>query len=150
MATPHVPRTKPTLLMVSSLVDLKPQNQQYYKPDSYKLDPYCLPSSVYPTIVYDGSLFISLHRDDVPAISEPYLPGTHKLDINNASGVIRSGTVMDIPLDPTTSPHHLIQFDNRTTRSVPASDMASLIPKPAANESTSSHPLHHSLNSTPK
>jgi hypothetical protein len=38
-----------------------PRNQHYYKPDSYKLNPYRLPSSVYPTIIYDGGLFVSLH-----------------------------------------------------------------------------------------
>jgi hypothetical protein len=41
-----------------------PQNQQYYEPDS----------SVYPAIVYNGGLFVSLRWDDVPAISKPYPP----------------------------------------------------------------------------
>ncbi len=42
-----------------------PCNQRYYEPNSYKLNPYRLPSSVYPTIIYDGGLFVSLHQDDI-------------------------------------------------------------------------------------
>jgi hypothetical protein len=38
-----------------------PRNQKYYKPDSYCLDPYPLPSLVYPTVKYNGGLFVSLH-----------------------------------------------------------------------------------------
>ncbi len=57
--------------------------------------------------------------------------------------------MMDIPLDPTISPHYLIQYNNGTTESVPASKMLSFIPKPSAHPSDSSHllpPLLH-LNS---
>jgi hypothetical protein len=55
----------------NAILVYNPRNQKYYEPDSYKLDPYRVPSSVYPTIKYDGGLFVSLHRDDNPAISEP-------------------------------------------------------------------------------
>jgi hypothetical protein len=41
-----------------------PRNQCYNKPVSYRIDPYRLPSSVYPTIKYNGGLFVSLHHDD--------------------------------------------------------------------------------------
>jgi hypothetical protein len=51
-----------------------PRNQQYYKPDSYKIDTYCLPSSVYPIIIYHGGLFVLLHRGDTPSISKPSPP----------------------------------------------------------------------------
>ncbi len=48
------------------------RNQKYYGPDSYRIDPYCLlPSSVYPTIKYNGRLFASLHRDKVVSTSKP-------------------------------------------------------------------------------
>jgi hypothetical protein len=60
----------------NAIVIYNPRNQRYYEPDSYKFDTYRLPSSVYPTIVYDGGLFVSLHRDYAPSISEPYPPGT--------------------------------------------------------------------------
>jgi len=86
-----------------------PRNQRYYEPDSYKIDPYRLPSSVYPTIIYYGGLFVSLHHGDVLIISKPYPPGTRveEPSLSNDT-VLRSGTVMDIPLDPTTSPHYRI------------------------------------------
>jgi hypothetical protein len=45
----------------NAILVYNPRNQCYYKPNSYKLDPYHLPSSVYPTIIYDGGLFVSLH-----------------------------------------------------------------------------------------
>ncbi len=38
-----------------------PCNQKYYEPGSYCLDPLRLPSLVYPTIKYNGGLFVSLH-----------------------------------------------------------------------------------------
>jgi hypothetical protein len=48
---------------------------------------------------------------------------------------------MDIPLDPTTSPQNLIQFDDGTTKLVPALKMPSLIPKPPEIAFNSSHLL---------
>jgi hypothetical protein len=117
------------------------RNQRYYKPDSYKFDPYRAPSSVYPTIKYNGGLFDSLHPNDNPTISEPYPPGTQVLDINSSLGLTLVGTVMDIPLDPVSSPQYLIMFDNGTTRAIPVADMPSLIPKPVVTLSDSSHLL---------
>jgi hypothetical protein len=38
-----------------------PRNQKYDEPDSYCLDLYRLPSLVYPTMKYDGGLFVLLH-----------------------------------------------------------------------------------------
>jgi hypothetical protein len=48
---------------------------------------------------------------------------------------------MDIPINPTTTPHYLIQFNNSTTSSIPASKMQSLIPKPDFDMLDSSHLL---------
>jgi hypothetical protein len=48
---------------------------------------------------------------------------------------------MDIPMDPTSSPHYLILFDDGTTKSIPAADMLFLIPKPPVNTSDSTHRL---------
>ncbi len=79
---------------------------------------------------YDGGLFVSLHRDDNPVISEPYPPGTRVLDTKSPTGPTLAGTVMDIPFDSTTSPQYLVIFNDGTSRVVPASDMPSLIPKP--------------------
>ena len=101
-----------------------PRNQKYYEPDSYKINPYRVPSSVYPTIKYDGGIFVSLHRDDNPAISEPYSPGTRVLAVDSSSGQSLDGTVMDIPFN-------LVIFDDGTSRVVLSTDMPTLIPKDA-------------------
>ncbi len=63
-----------------------PQNQRYYKPDSYCIDPYHLPSLVYLTIKYDGGLFVSFHKDEIASISEPYPPGTRVAKVNPTTG----------------------------------------------------------------
>ncbi len=60
----------------NALLVYNPCNKLYYKPDSYHLDPYPLPSLVYPSIKYDGGLFVSLLRDDNPQFEEKYPPGT--------------------------------------------------------------------------
>jgi hypothetical protein len=44
----------------NALLVYNPRNKQYYKPDSYRLDPYRLPGSAYPSIKYDGGLFVNL------------------------------------------------------------------------------------------
>ncbi len=116
-----------------------PRNQRHYEPDSYRIDPYRLPSLVYPIIQYNGGLFVSLHRDDIPSISEPYPPGTQVLNVNPTSGLTHAGTIMDIPFDATTSPHYLILLENGTTRSIYAADMESLIPKPTVDTTNTSH-----------
>jgi hypothetical protein len=118
-----------------------PSNQRYYEPDSYRFDPYRLPSSIYPTIKYNGGLFVSLYRNNNPAISEPYHPGTQVLEVHPTSGCTHSSTVMNIPLNPTSSPHYPIMWDDGTTRSVSATNILSLIPKPAVTTSDSTHCL---------
>jgi hypothetical protein len=126
----------------NAIMVYNPRNQRYYEPDSYKFDTYCLPSSVYPTIIYNGSLFVSLHHDNAPSISKPYPLGVRVAQPSSSNNaILQSGTVMDIPMDPTTSPQYVILFDDGTTKSVPASKMASLIPKPAKPTSDSSHLL---------
>jgi len=122
----------------NAILVYNPRNQRYYEPDSYKIDPYRLPSSVYPMIIYDGGLFVSLHRGDVPIISEPYPPGTRIEEPSSSNETIkRSGTVMDIPIDPTSSPQYLVLFDDGTTKSISARDMPSFIPKPHTGKSGS-------------
>ena len=75
-------------------------------------------------------------------ISELYPPGTRVVEPSSSNdNVLRSGTVVDIPMDPKLSPQYLIQFNDGTTKSFPASKMASLIPKPRALPSDSSHLL---------
>jgi hypothetical protein len=46
-----------------------------------------------------------------------------------------------ISMVSTSSPHYLIQFDDGATKSVPAADMSSLIPKPPVDASDSTHLL---------
>jgi hypothetical protein len=117
------------------------RNQRYYEPDSYKIDPYRLPSSVYPTIKYNGGLFVLLHRNCTPAISKPYPPGARVLNIDPSLGQSLAGTMMDIPLNPTSSPQYLIIFNDGTTQAVSATNMPSLILKPAPVLSNSTHLL---------
>jgi hypothetical protein len=52
----------------NALLVYNPWNKQYYKPDSYPLDSYCLPTLVYPDIKYNGGLFCSLVCDYNPAM----------------------------------------------------------------------------------
>jgi hypothetical protein len=63
----------PTL---NALLVYNPRNKKYYKPDSYRIDSYHLPTLVYPDVKYDGRLFFSLLRDDNPSMEEKYSPGT--------------------------------------------------------------------------
>ncbi len=118
-------------LTSNAILVYNPCNQRYYEPNSYKIDTYCLPSSVYPTIIYNGGLLVSLHHGNAPSISEPYPPGTQIVEPSSSNdAILWSGTVMDIRMDTTTSPQYLIHFNNGTTKMGPASKMASLIPKP--------------------
>jgi hypothetical protein len=38
----------------NTMLVYNPRTKQYYEPDSYRLDPYCLPSLVYPSLNYDS------------------------------------------------------------------------------------------------
>jgi hypothetical protein len=60
----------------SALMVYNPCNQQYYEPDSYCINPYCLPTLVYPDVKYDGSLFCNLYCDNNPHMEEKCPPGT--------------------------------------------------------------------------
>jgi hypothetical protein len=108
------------------------QTKQYYKPDSYQLDPYRSPSPVYPSLTYDGGLFCLLYRDANPHMEEKYPPGTSVKRINPTTNRLMAGTVMDIPLhsNPDGLAMYLILFDIGTSASIPLADMASLIPRP--------------------
>jgi hypothetical protein len=92
----------------NAILVYNPCNQHYYEPNSYRFDPYHLPLSVYPNIIYDSELFVSVHRDDSPQISKPYPPGTQVVDSNPTTNTTCLGMVMDIPMDPSTSPQYLI------------------------------------------
>jgi hypothetical protein len=109
-----------------------PWTKRYYEPDSYYLDPYRLPSSVYPTLRYDGGLFCSLLRDKNVLMEELDPPGTRVKRIDPTTNMLLAGTVMDIPLSmtPSDSPSYQILFDNGTFASISLTDMPSLIPAP--------------------
>ncbi len=96
---------------------------------------------VYSTIKYDGGLFVSLHRDEIALISEPFPPGTRVAQVHPTSGRTLLGTVMDIPLDPNTFPHYLILFNDGTSSSIPVAEMPDLIPKPSVDVSDNNHLL---------
>ncbi len=122
----------------NALLVYNPRNKQYYEPDSYRIDSYRLPGSVYRDMKYDGGLFCSLYRNDNPPIEELYPPGTRVERIDPISHMLLAGTVMDIPLTVDSStydssnstPSYTVLFDNGTSASIPLRDMASIIPKP--------------------
>ncbi len=125
----------------TAILVYNPHNQKYYKPDRYRIDLYPLPSLVYSNNKYDGGLFVSLHRDEIALISEPFPPGTKVAKVNPTSSHTLSGTVMDIPLDHNTSPHYLVQYDDGTSSSIPAAKMPDFIPKPTVDISDNTHLL---------
>jgi hypothetical protein len=122
----------------NALLVYNPRNKQYYKPDSYHLDPYCFPSLVYPSIKYDGGLFMSLLCNNNPQFEETYPPGTQVERINPGTNMLILGTVMDIPFPikvsrsskDSTDLLYTILFDDGTTASIPLSQTAGLIPPP--------------------
>jgi hypothetical protein len=120
----------------NALLVYNPQNKQFYDPDSYPIDPYHLPTSVYPDIKYNGGLFCYLLCDENPHMEEKYPPGTRIECVNPSTNVLLSGTVMDIPFspmspdNPPSEPSFTVLFNNGTTTSIPLQDMAALIPPP--------------------
>jgi len=129
----------------NALLVYNPRNKKYYEPDSYRFDPYRLPSSAYPSIKYDGGIFVNLLRDDIPHFEEKYPPGTRVERVDPISGMLVSGTVMDIPFplevssdssDAVTDLPYTILFDNGRSDSIPLSKMAGLIPPPPIVPST--------------
>ena len=87
----------------NTLLVYNPRNKKYYEPDSYRLDLYRLPGSAYPSITYNGGLFVNLLRDDNPHFKKNYPPGTRVERLDPVTKMLLSGTVMDIPLPQTTS-----------------------------------------------
>jgi hypothetical protein len=117
---------------LNALLVYNPWTKCYYEPDSYCLDPYRLPSSVYPSLKYDGGLFCSLFCNKNVPVEELYPPGTWVEPMDPAINMLLAGTVMDIPLLTATSGSTLYQilFNNGTLASVQLAEMASLIPAP--------------------
>jgi hypothetical protein len=100
----------------NALMVYNPGNWQYYEPNSYRINFYHLPASIYADIKYNGGLFYHLTR-------------VERLD--PSTNILVSGTFMDI-LFPSTSPspnslsmdlNYTILFDNGTTASIPLQDM---------------------------
>jgi hypothetical protein len=127
----------------NALLVYNPCNKQYYKPDSYHLDPYHLPCSAYPSIKYDGGLFVSLLQYDNPHFEEKYPPCIRVERIDPITNMLLSGTVMDIPFlikasasskDSTDLPY-IILFDNGTSALIALSQMADLILPPPVTPS---------------
>jgi hypothetical protein len=124
----------------NALLIYNPRNKRYYRPDTYRLDPYRLPCSVYPDMKYDGGLFCSLKRDDSVQMEEKYPPGTRVEQVDLTTNILKSGTVMNIPLslpaDGCSDALYSILFDDGSTSSVPLSKMADIIPKPPVELAT--------------
>ncbi len=122
----------------NALLVCNPWNKQYYEPDSYCIDSYHLPASVYADMKYDGGLFCSLLWDDNPSFEEKYPPGTWVERIDPSTKMLLAGTVMDIPFSVNVSDGsdaimdcpYTVLFDKRTLASISLSEMADIIPKP--------------------
>jgi hypothetical protein len=116
----------------NALLVYNPQTKCYYKPDSYRLDPYRLPSSVYLSLKYDGGLFYSLLWDKNMPVEELYPPGTQVKRMDPDTNMLLAGTVMDIPLltAPSGSTLYQVLFDNGTLAPIQLAEMALLIPAP--------------------
>jgi hypothetical protein len=80
--------------------------------------------------MYSGGLFVSLHQDETAVISKPYPQGTRVEEFDQLSKTTQASTVIDIPINPSSSPQYLIMFDDSTTCSVSSANMPALIPKP--------------------
>jgi hypothetical protein len=110
----------------NALMVYNPHNKQYYEPDSYRIDSYHLPTSVYPDVKYDGGLFCYLLCNDNLLMEEKYPPGNRVERIDPSTNILVAGTVMDIPISQTTTESsaessYAILLDNGTTSSVPLS-----------------------------
>jgi hypothetical protein len=126
----------------NALLVYNPRTKTYYEPESYRLDPYRLPSLVYPQLRYDGGLFCSLLCNENPAMEESYPPGTRVKRLNPDTKMLLAGTVMDIPLssNPLGLPVYQILFDNGTVALIPLAEMASIIPPPPISDTSSPEP----------
>ncbi len=126
-----------------------PRTKQYYEPNSYRLDPYRLPSLVYPSLEYDGRLFCSLFWDENVPIEELYPPGTRVKQLDPATNMLLAGTVMDIPLSmaPLDSALYHVLLDNGTSASIPFAEMESLIPAPPLPSSSPTDSLSNGSSS---
>ena len=122
----------------NALLVYNPRNKKYYEPNDNLIDPYRLPGSAYPTLKYDGGLFVNLLCSNNPHFKEKYPPGTHVERMDPVSNMLCSGTVMYIPFplssslsseDSTDLPYTIL-FDYGMTATVPLSKMADLIPPP--------------------
>jgi hypothetical protein len=128
----------PTL---NALLVYNPRNKQYYEPDSYCVNSYWLPGSVYHNIKYDSGLFCTLIRDDNPTMEKKYPPRIWVERLDPSTNMLLAGTVMKIPfqddLSLDTAPSYTILFDNGTSMSIPLLEMADIIPKPLVDIATS-------------
>jgi hypothetical protein len=109
----------------NALMVYNPRNQQYYKPDSYCINPYHLPTLVYPEIEYDRSLFCYLLCDKNLHMEEKYPLGTRIEQIDPSTNMFLSGMVMDIPFPGTSADSppcdlsYTVLFNNGSTVSIP-------------------------------
>ncbi len=132
----------------NAMVFYNPTTNQYYKPDTYKLDPSRLPSTAFPkTIVYNGGIFADLYRDNTPHVPEPFPPGTRVLVCLHGNPTPSEGTITSVPLkgeagsadaesymvqcdDGTLSPAHLSELRHISTNT-PTADVSSSSTLPA-------------------
>lgn len=115
----------------NAMLFYNPTTKQYYEPDTYKLDPSRLPSTVWPlTIKYDGGIFADLYRDATPHIPEPFPPGTRVLVCTPGAIEPSEGTISSIPLKSETganeSESYMVLLDNGTATPATLSELRAL------------------------
>jgi len=115
----------------NAMVFFNPRTRQYYEPDTYKLDPSRLPSSVWPQeIRYDGGIFADLYRDDNPNVPEHLPPGTRVTLHHPDSSTTTTGTISTIPLKSSSGSieeeSYMVHLDNGTTTPAPMSRLTLL------------------------
>jgi hypothetical protein len=99
----------------NALLVYSPRSRQYYELESYQVDPYHLPASIYANIKYNSGLLCHLLQDNNPHMDEKYPPGTRVKQLDPSMNIILSGTVMDIPFLATSlSPDSLCMDLNYT------------------------------------
>ena len=80
-------------LMSNALLVYNPRNKNFYGPEKYHLNPYFIPSSIYPNIKYDGGLFCSLLCDEKASQDEWHPPGTWVVLEDPATCSLQSGII---------------------------------------------------------
>ena len=133
-----------------------PTTKNYYKPDTYKFDPSCLPCNELPSCIhYNGGLMADLYRHRHKNVPEPCPPGmTLKLPSHsNDSADYTPAIVSFIPIcDPegnTIPNQYLLQHHNGSTITKTLVKIDELVDSPINNTRSVPNPSHLLVDSLP-